>query len=459
MRSCTIEVTARPEVENYFSEKKERTQGHERERSSINNVILIGEVQKVPPTETTTSLTSALISNTVLTSLRSLLEVPYSKRTITLSKQQLKKNAEKIELYLKENISSMVLETEKRPEVITSFPKSKTGLPYTIRCRVDQLTKKAIFYVSEGKWKFGGEKTVKTALVVTENCVRRIVQSGVKKTTSTGERLPDELLTHLFNKLKNEAAIATTLIRKGVPNLLRYNYAMCLDKKGNARPKIFAELCEQNLLEFITTPCDDAKEQMQKYLNIAHHLSLTLEKMHACNVGHFDLKPSNILLTATKRVLLTDFGFARELNTTIHAKGSNGYIAPEMVEPKSIQASSAADMWSLGAILYVLCFKKNPFQEVQKKIMAQTDQRLKRIAIDELKIIIQEQREFLNQPQDPTRPELGPHPLYAIIASLLSTRPDERMTAAGVRNFFDDALASSAGKVAPSSVPLNDLKR
>jgi len=88
---------------------------------------------------------------------------------------------------------------------------------------------------------------------------------------------------------------------------------------------------------------------------------------HQRGILHRDLKPANILLGERGEPLVTDFGLAKwldttgELTRTLTIFGTPGYIAPEQAKVSAAELTSAADVYSLGAILFDLLAGRPPF--------------------------------------------------------------------------------------------------
>ncbi len=93
-----------------------------------------------------------------------------------------------------------------------------------------------------------------------------------------------------------------------------------------------------------------------------------VDHLHAQGVVHRDLKPSNILLDREGQPYVTDFGLAKvfvpgsEATATGVIAGTPSYMAPEQASGHSSEVGPAADIYSLGAILYELLTGEPPFK-------------------------------------------------------------------------------------------------
>ena len=82
-----------------------------------------------------------------------------------------------------------------------------------------------------------------------------------------------------------------------------------------------------------------------------------LQHAHEQGVIHRDMKPSNLVLGADGRVMITDFGLARSedhpaLTASGALLGTARYMSPEQVDPRRGRIDARTDVYGLGATMY-----------------------------------------------------------------------------------------------------------
>jgi WD40 repeat protein len=97
-------------------------------------------------------------------------------------------------------------------------------------------------------------------------------------------------------------------------------------------------------------------------------LAEAMQVAHQGGIVHRDLKPANILLTADGTPKVADFGLARRLEGGAMLTqsgvlmGTPSYMAPEQARGQARAVGPAADVYSLGAILYETLTGRPPFR-------------------------------------------------------------------------------------------------
>ncbi|MFH0517561.1 protein kinase [Streptomyces sp. M41] len=136
----------------------------------------------------------------------------------------------------------------------------------------------------------------------------------------------------------------------------------------DGRPLIVMELVDGPSLEAVLR--ERGTLDPREAAGIGAKVMDALAAAHQAGVLHRDVKPGNILLERSGRVVLTDFGIATmddpgdgsatHLTRTGQLVGSLDYLAPERAQ--GAEPGPSSDVWALGATLYAAVEGASPFR-------------------------------------------------------------------------------------------------
>jgi len=151
---------------------------------------------------------------------------------------------------------------------------------------------------------------------------------------------------------------------RAVAKLSNPNVVAVIDAgEDNGRPYIVLEYVQGETLKQRISRVGslDATEAFAYALEVAQGLGVA----HEADMVHRDVKPQNVLIDATGRAKLTDFGISRQLNdqgvtATGRVIGTTDYVAPEQAMGKDVDPRS--DIYSLGIVLFEMLTGDVPFE-------------------------------------------------------------------------------------------------
>nr|WP_308606370.1 protein kinase [Massilia sp. DJPM01] len=110
-------------------------------------------------------------------------------------------------------------------------------------------------------------------------------------------------------------------------------------------------------------------------LDIVAQVADAMREAHAARLIHGDIKPANLMLEASGKVRIMDFGLARKIDPQAtesvvfdQTEGTIAYLAPELMMGSTLSAQS--DVYALGVVMYELLTGTRPFSHLSGLALA-----------------------------------------------------------------------------------------
>ncbi|WP_445627610.1 serine/threonine protein kinase [Nostoc sp. DSM 114167] len=165
---------------------------------------------------------------------------------------------------------------------------------------------------------------------------------------------------------------------------------------------------------------------LKEFISIAIKITESLAAIHAANIIHKDINPSNIVYNPeTEQLKIIDFGISTRLSREIQTvgnierlEGTLAYIAPEQTGRMNRGIDYRSDFYSLGATFYELLTNQLPFAISDSIKLVHCHIAQQPVPPDKL-------LETLNLPSQPI-----PKAVSDIVMKLLAKTPEERYQSA-----------------------------
>lgn len=167
--------------------------------------------------------------------------------------------------------------------------------------------------------------------------------------------------------IQREVALLTQL--RDAPNITKY-YGCYMD---GPRVWIVMEFAQGGSVLSLMKASKDGCLEERYVAVIIREVLVALSYLHKVPVIHRDMKAANVLVTATGKVMICDFGVSALMATASSKRntltGTPYWMAPEVVQ--SVPAyDTKADIWSLGIMIYEMIKGSPPHSNLDKfKVM------------------------------------------------------------------------------------------
>lgn len=211
---------------------------------------------------------------------------------------------------------------------------------------------------------------------------------------STGQTA---VLKHMHAEHRKDPGIAARCINEGL--ILRHLHAgrstpgiprlLAMGMLPSGCPALLLERLGDSLAETmgpVSSPRYRSEHGIAFLLHVGSQVAQALAHVHALGVVHRDLRPDNILFSSSDQqtafpsfpdAYVIDFGLAKVFRPDVFLPVSTGdedvlgtdlYMAPEQWESAK-HVTGAADVYSLGIVLYQLASGHPPFVDERRQVL------------------------------------------------------------------------------------------
>lgn len=162
----------------------------------------------------------------------------------------------------------------------------------------------------------------------------------------------------LFEQTLAEARKARSIQHPGVVRVLD------VGKEGSSAFIVHEHVPGQTLDAWLNS--QGKQNDTRAIVAIMRDIASALAAIHAAGICHRDLKPANVLVTDSGTIRILDFGASRTQDhdllweTSPAQLGTLAFMAPEQFTDEPAAASPAADIYSLGAMMFWLFVGASP---------------------------------------------------------------------------------------------------